>query len=297
MRFWGVVMSPRVLRSGLKTGLLCLFLLAAGGCGGAMGGWSSDSFSRENKISKVAVLVESESVYMGIQGKYIFDLESSRRLMDMYLPSIKPAMEDKGYQVVYIQPAGYAFMGRRSYTSFEDVVAYQDLQAEPPVPLPLARDRFAQQAEALQQNPALGRAVSSIYAQYFNAGSQGQGIDFRLSPEDVAVVRQVTGSDTICLALFGAYSRTSGQKGSRALAGGTSAAVAGAAAAGPVGLAIAAPLGLLGSLAPDREGISFVFVDGQSGEALWTYRESFVRGNSTPRQVLDTALSGFPKKP
>jgi hypothetical protein len=237
---------------------------------------ASDSMLQENSIKKIAILATGRVEWprMGWGRKEpILGLTESKKALETVVSHTKSVLSSKGYEIIFSEPAGIGY-----YNPFyKENWVYENYgeKGEEARKWQVTERKPAYEYPVVENNQEFCRAIRNVFEQMELAIYGHTVYSFILSKDDLDIIRQVTGADTIC------FSRVYGQKFSR----GRKIAVA----------AIAAALGS-SATAEDSQETAYFFVDARTGDILWQYW-TYLMGKDPMFSVetMDIALKYFPE--
>jgi hypothetical protein len=253
--------------------MLIASLMLVAGCAGVQIR-ASDSMFQENSIKKIAVLSTGRVEWPRIVGKPVLGLTETKRALEMFAPKMKEILVNRGYEVVFSEPAGIGYYN----PSYKDNWVYENYgeKGEESKKWQLVGKRPAFEYPIVQNNQEFRAAVQNIFEQIELALHQGDLKAFTLSKNDLEVIRQATGADTVCLFRVSGWKFTTSRKVATALL---------AAAAGTT------------STVKDRVESFLLFVKASSGEVLWQHGAYFIGEDpaNPGEMVVNESLRYFPK--
>jgi len=229
--------------------VMCLILMTTA-CASRKLVRTSDAFTRENPVKKIAVLGEGRVMLTEMKQTFL-DMDESKTAVETLVLQACDAFTQKGYDVVLCEPAGIGYFSplfpeNWVYDKNGENNSKKQIQNREPA--------YVYQYEPNDNN--MKAAVRNIFERVESEISKKQESSFSASREDVAAIQQATGADTIC------FNYICGGKQS------TGAAAASAAVSAAVGL-------LLNSSGGAGHGASvgsyFFCVSAGTGETRWQY--------------------------
>lgn len=240
---------------------------------------SSRDMLTVNPMEKLAIIVESNIVYPQGKGKEpILDIATNKKALSRLIPMTKEIFEEKGYDVLYCEPAGirYHKPDQKAYRITANYAvdgiskAWKKKDRQPVYEYP-----------GIRENPALAKALHAIFEEINEASAQERIYSYIPSKEDFAVISAITGADTICINTIYGIKYLSADKRKAA------------------GLAV---LGvILGSskkmTLTDKFESFFICVNAKTGDVLWEHG-LYKPGNpdNPKRELLEEVLEPFPRK-
>ena len=180
------------------------------GCGGIRLR-ASDSMLQKNPIKKVAILSTGRIEWprAGVFGEKegVLGLTENKEALAMLTPNMRDIVVSKGYEVVFSEPVGIGYYNpsykenwvmEENGDGAERFKKWQVLDKSPAFEYPAV------------QNQDFRRAVRNVFEQIELAIYRRELYTFAPSKNDLEVIRQITGADTIC------FIRVFGRKYSRA---------------------------------------------------------------------------------
>ncbi len=235
---------------------------------------ASDSMMQENSIEKIAILATGRVEWPRMAGKEpVLGMTENKKALDAVVSWTKNVLSKKGYEIVFSEPAGIGY-----YNSFYKenwVYENYDEKGEQSRKWQVTDRKPAYEYPVVENNQELSKAVRNVFEQMELAIYGRTPNSFIPSKDDLDIIRQVTGADTIC------FSRVYGRKFS------TGRKIAGA--------AIAAALGT-SSTVQDSQETFYVFVNASTGEVLWQHGVYIMGKDPTfPVVTMEMALKYFPE--
>lgn len=224
---------------GLVISIFCIVLIS--GCAGVKIR-ASDSMFQENNIKRIAILGEGRLEWPRIGGKEpVLGLPDTKIALEILVTKAKEVLSRKGYEIVFSEPVGVGYYN----PLYKENWVYENYgeKREESKKWQITDKRPAYEYPAVQNNPEFAKTVQSLFEQIELAIYQRRLNTFVPSQNDLEVVRQVTGADTIC------FNRIYGQKFS-------------------TGRKVTAAL-VAGVTLQDTLESFFIFADARTGEVLW----------------------------
>jgi hypothetical protein len=253
--------------------MLIASLMLLAGCGGVQIR-ASDSMFQENSIKKIAVLSTARVEWPRMAGEPVLGLAESKQALETLAPVLRESLVNRGYQIVFSEPTGIGYYNpsyKRNWVAEnyaekgDECKKWQVVDRRPAFEYP-----------AVQNNQEFCTAAQNIFEQIELAISRRQLNSFTPSKNDLEVIRQATGADTVCLYRVYGQKFTTRRKVTTALI---------AAAAGTT------------STVKDTIVSFLLFVNASSGEVLWQHGLFFLgKDPANPEEmVVIEPLRYFPK--
>jgi hypothetical protein len=235
---------------------------------------ASDSMMQENSTKKIAILATGRVEWPRMAGKEpVLGMAENKKALEAMVSWTKTVLSRKGYEIVFSEPAGIGY-----YNPFYKenwVYENYDEKGEESRKWQVTDRKPAYEYPVIENNQEFCRAIRNVFEQ-MELAIYGRTLNsFIPSKDDLDIIRQVTGADTIC------FSRVYGRKFStrRKIAG----------------VAIAAALGTT-STVEDSQETFYVFVSVSTGEVLWQHGVYIMGKDPTfPVVTMDMALRYFPE--
>lgn len=230
------------------------------GCGAGPQVRASRSMLSRNPIERVAIFGEAQVVWPRFRKGEYFGLSESKQSLTAQIPKVQSELRRKGYDVVYAEPAAVGYFAPwMTDRLVSGVVEEKGVVRDDP-------DTFVRcdNKEPLFEYPAATRnlavrdALRRIFESLEESVSLGWGSTFTLDPDDVVILRDAAGADTICLARITGRVFTTARKIGTVVEG----IAVGVALGGAAGAVVAGG-------ASDSSGISLLLVDANSGDVLF----------------------------
>lgn len=180
-----------------KASLVVLIALSmfAFGCGGFYLR-ASDSMFKGNSIKKIAILSTGRVVWPRVYGKEpVLGLTENKQALTILTPKLREILVNKGYEVVFSEPVGIGYFSpyyKENWvieTEKGEEYKWQVVDYRPAFEYPV-----------VQNNQEFCKAVRNIFEQIEAAIKYYHKLwTFTPFKDDLEVIRQVTGADTICL--------------------------------------------------------------------------------------------------
>lgn len=199
---------------------------------------------RENSIKGIAILGGGRLEWPRPMGKEpVLGLPDTKMALEILVPKAKEVLSGKRYEIVFSEPVGIGYYN----PLYKENWVYENYgeKKEESRKWQITDKRPAYEYPIVQNNPEFAKAVQSLYEQVELAIYQRRMNTFVFSPNDLEVVRQVTGADVIC------FNRVFGQKFS-------------------IGRKVTAAL-VAGATLQDTLESFFIFADARTGEILWQH--------------------------
>lgn len=235
----------------------------------------SDSLFQENSIKKIAILSTGRVEWPRWVGKEpVLGLTENKQALEMLTPKLRESLINRGYEVVFSEPAGIGYY----HPFYKENWVYENYveKKEECKKWQVVDHRPAFEYPSVQNNQEFCAAVRNIFEQIELAIHERQLKTLTLSTNDLQVIRQVTGADTVCLCRVYGQKFTTGRKVATAF--------------------IAAALGTTSTVNDTVESF-LLFVNASSGETLWQHGKYFIgRDPANPGEmVVNEPLRHFPK--
>jgi len=253
--------------------MLIVLLMLIAGCAGVQIR-ASDSMFQENSIKKIAVLSTARVEWPRMAGEPVLGLAESKQALEMLTPVLRESLVNRGYEIVFSEPMGIGYYNP-SYKGNWVAENYAE-KGDECKKWQVSDHRPAFEYPVVQNNNEFYAAVQNIFEQIEVAIYRRQLNTFTLSKNDLEVIRQATGADTVCLYRVYGQKFTTGRKFAMALI---------AAAAGTT------------STVKDTVVSFLLFVNASSGEVLWQHGLFFLgKDPANPEEtVVIEPLRYFPR--
>jgi hypothetical protein len=252
--------------------ILIASLMLVAGCAGVQIR-ASDSMLQENSIKKIAVLSTARVEWprydfiRGPTGKEpVLGLTESKQALAILTPKLRDILVDKGYEVVFSEPMGIGYYSPRYKENL--VIETYGEKGKQFKKGQITDNSPAFEYPVVQNDQRFGRSVRNLFEHIELAGYRRDLETFTLPKNDLEVIREVTGADTVCL-----Y-RVYGQKFS------TSRKVA------TTFLSLSGPV-------KDIVVSFWFFVDASSGEVLWQHGRGFIGKDPTNPEEMGAAIDSL----
>jgi len=157
---------------------------------------ASDSMFQENSVEKIAILSAGRVEWPRWARKEpVLGLAESKQSLAMITPKLREILVDKGYEIVFSEPVGIGYYSP-FYKENWVIKNYGEKDGEIEK-LQVADNGPAFEYPVVQDNQEFRKAVRNIFEQIELALYRRDLNIVSLSKNDLEVIRQVTGGDTI----------------------------------------------------------------------------------------------------
>ncbi|MEJ2622281.1 MAG: hypothetical protein P8163_19145, partial [Candidatus Thiodiazotropha sp.] len=172
----------------------------------------------KNPINKIAIVGEAQVMRPRMGGKDpILSLSSSKLLLEDSLPRLKSAFKNKGYQVVYAEPAGigYYWRGPDDYWVYDYSAKKKGIGSDK---WRMDSMRPVYEYPRIKKSKAIEKATRNEFERLNDYISMNRLSDYLPDYENVQTIAQQTQADTVCFArLWGERYSTARKVGDVAL--------------------------------------------------------------------------------
>jgi len=191
-------MKRESIIQGFPTYVALIFFVLISGCVGLRGVpvRASDSMFQENSIKKIAILSAGRVEWPRWARKEpVLGLVESKQSLGMITPKLREILVNKGYEVVFSEPVGIGYYSP-FYKENWVIENYGEKDGEIKR-LEMPDNSPAFEYPVVQDNQEFRKAVRNIFEQIELALYRRDLNIVSLSKNDLEVIRQVTGGDTI----------------------------------------------------------------------------------------------------
>lgn len=157
----------------------------------------SEVLLTKNPIQKVAIVGEARVMRPRMGGKdAILSLSGSKMFVEDAVPKLKQAFENKGYQVVFAEPAavGYYWRGPDGYWVYD----YEEKEDEEDKWQVSGMDAVYEYPQMLRYSPSFKQAVKTEFERLNDDISVSRFSVYDPKQENISVIANETGADTVC---------------------------------------------------------------------------------------------------
>ena len=270
--------------------LLCVFIsilmFLISGCGG-LKIRASDAMYKSNPVEKIALVAESRVFWPSpSRTEYLLNIEDSKKALEALLAQTKDVFAEKGYEIVYSEPAGIGLHDPKMEGDWIVVENFESIDKKRQV----KNGDIVYAYPIIRENQKFKNAVQHVFDQLQIAfrDDQANTLDLTEKTSDLNVIYQVTGGDTIC------FNRIYGEKFTTARKAGDMATNIGVGLLTGIltgGLVVVTPV----KQAQDIVESHFTCVDATTGEVVWQHGLRSIGDPADPnKRYIEGILKPFP---
>lgn len=242
---------------------------------------ASDTMSNNNSMNKIAVLAQGEVNWPRMGGKSLLILPHCEKATEDFLLHTTGVLSKKGYEIVYAEPVGVGYYSKDCWFLTED----PELTDYEPDFKQIADSDPIFVYPQFQGNGEFERCVHRLIEQLTLAMKEQRQYTFTPAQNDIDVIQEFTGADTICLLDVHGTKYSTARK-----VGGAFAEVLHFLTDGDFRSDIGGAVG-------DHFSLLLVFIDAKTGEVLWQ-RWTGAGGDplNSNEEFFESALEFFPSR-
>lgn len=271
-------MRGKSIKKGTVLGIsFIIFFLLSWGCAPTTRIRAPENYFERNLSEKIAILSEGKVNWPRTQeAGNVLVLPHCKEATEKSLSVTKEVLANKGYEVVYAEIVGVGFNSQGWYYMEDTESNLSKITDSKPIFL----------STQFRDDTEFNKSVMNVIGQLELAIYQNRLHDFKPPKEDIDVIQQFTGADTICLhRVYGIKYSNRRKVGMAALQ-----------------VLSALPMFLFPGAGPvadvpipsDEVQELYIFVDARTGEVLWQ-GDVFTEGNPlNPKKYVENVLNFLP---